>query len=120
MRDLALINNRIVDVEPLQNLLLLETLRLFSNEVSDISALRRLTRLTTLTLNGNQIVDISSLAGMRRLRQLGHGCQLQGRRLAAGSPDELRDVGYFAQSDRRRFVACWFEAEFDGPRDVAQ
>ena len=69
LKELALNNQRISDIAPLQGLPLTK-LGLAGNQVSNISALAACSNITDLLLTGNPITDIEPLSGLSKLRFL--------------------------------------------------
>ncbi|MDH3348485.1 MAG: leucine-rich repeat domain-containing protein [Desulfobulbaceae bacterium] len=62
--------SRIVDIEPLQNLLNLKLLWLGDTNVSDVSCLSGLLNLEVLDLSDTNVSDVSSLSGLSNLKFL--------------------------------------------------
>jgi len=70
LTELALNNNEISDIQPLESLTNLTGLLLANNEISDIKPLESLTNLTVLSLDHNQISDIKPLESLTKLIML--------------------------------------------------
>ena len=71
LTQLALSNNQISDIKPLESLTNLTDISLNNNQISDIKPLESLTNLTWLVLNNNQISDIKPLQSLTNLTVLG-------------------------------------------------
>ena len=75
-------HNRIVDINPLSNLIELESLGAWGNPISDISPLAKLTNLTYIDLSRCEIADITPLSNLTKLYHL----KLTGNRIVDISP----------------------------------
>ena len=65
LRILALFDNQISDITPIENLTNLQVLDLKNNKISDVTPLAGLANLRTLYLKGNPLGDTSSLANLK-------------------------------------------------------
>ncbi|NJM60657.1 MAG: CHAT domain-containing protein [Oscillatoriales cyanobacterium RU_3_3] len=70
LKQLYLIRNQIVDLEPLSSLTNLTKLNLSLNQIADVQPLSQLTNLTELILNFNRISSIKPLSQLTNLKQL--------------------------------------------------
>lgn len=92
LRSLRLDNNRLVDISPLARLARLETLTLRGNEISDLSSLTGLTSLQKLDLRDNSVADASPLANLTNLMDL----NLRGNR--------IEDIAFLSKLTRLRVL----------------
>lgn len=68
--DLNISNNKISNIEGLENITTLQKLYVSSNQLTDISKLGSLAKLDTLNLSGNHVEDITSLEPLNNLKTL--------------------------------------------------
>ena len=86
LKELNLSNNRIVDVQHLNDLKQLQSLVLSHNRVTDTSNLS-LPILTSLSLDRNRIKKVAGLRGLKKLEEL----NLEGNQIEDAS---MNDVGF--------------------------
>ncbi|WP_411681067.1 leucine-rich repeat domain-containing protein [Clostridium thailandense] len=70
LQTLSLLENQIININPLKKLNNLKKLSLDLNQISDVSALSELTNLKSLSLANNKINDISALKKFANLKVL--------------------------------------------------